>query len=165
MLLLDLADACRKSGLPVVEQTGWRTRGHGPMSGVRTILAHHTAGPGTGELPSLGTVRDGRPGLEGPLSQLMLARSGTVHVIAAGECWHAGNVAVPTTQSNPWSLGIEAEHDGVSPWPAAQYAAYVRLCAALCAHYRLGADRVMGHKEVAVPAGRKSDPNFQDGVR
>lgn len=160
MMLTDLATACRKSGLPVVELPGWATRGHGPMSSVRSIICHHTAGPKAGELPSLGTVRDGRPGLEGPLAQLMLGRSGTVYVVAAGLCWHAGVVFDPATQDNGHAIGVEAEATGVDPWPSVQYAAYVRLCAALADHYGLAASAVVGHKEVASPRGRKSDPDF-----
>ena len=41
--LTDLADAVRSSGLTVVEVPGWKTRGHGPMSDVLGIVAHHTA--------------------------------------------------------------------------------------------------------------------------
>lgn len=158
--LLDLADAARASGLPVVETDGWRTRGHGPMEGVRTILCHHTAGPAEGDMPSLGVVTNGRPDLPGPLCNLALARSGTVYVVAAGTAWHAGEVAVPTTQSNVWAVGIEAEATGVDPWPPRQYDAYVALCRALIDQYGLSPARVLGHKEVAVPPGRKIDPNF-----
>lgn len=162
--LTDLADACRKSGLRVVEVSGWQTRGHGPMSTVETIVAHHTATPKTapGDYPSLRIVRDGRPGLPGPLAQLGLGRDGTVYVIAAGVSYHAGETW--TVAQNNWhAIGIEAEHDGLSAWPADQYAAYARLCKALCQHYRLAPSDVRGHKEVAAPAGRKIDPNFDMG--
>lgn len=159
MLITDLAAACRSTGLDVVEEPGWLTRGHGPMSGIQSIICHHTAGPKTGELPSLATVRDGRPDLAGPLAQLMLGRSGTVYVIAAGLCWHAG-VVFEAWQSNAYAIGIEAEATGVDPWPPVQYEAYARLCAGLARWYRLPLPRVLGHKEVASPLGRKSDPNF-----
>jgi hypothetical protein len=161
-MLVDLATAVRAAGLPVIERFGWLTRGHGQMLGVRTIVCHHTAGPPTGESPSLGVVENGRPGLEGPLAHLFLSRSGAVYIVAAGLCWHAGVVRVPITQGNEWSIGIEAEADGVSPWPPVQYAAYVRLCRALCDFYGLGYDRVMGHKEVCAPVGRKIDPAPMD---
>ena len=155
--LLDLADACRKSGLKVVEVNGWKTRGHGPMSAVRSILAHHTATSlrATGDYPSLGIVKDGRPDLPGPLSQLGLGRSGTVYVIAAGQSWHAGRVIDPRAE-NHCSIGIEAEHDGISPWPEVTYRAYVRLVAALTRHYGVP---VWGHKEMNRADG-KIDPNF-----
>lgn len=158
-MLTDLADACRATGLSVVETPGWKTRGHGPMTNVQTILCHHTAGPKNGELPSLATVRDGRPDLAGPLAHLMLGRSGTVYVIAAGLCWHAG-VVFESSQANEHAIGIEAEATGVDPWPLVQYDAYARLTAGLAKHYGLSVARVLGHKEVACPLGRKSDPNF-----
>jgi hypothetical protein len=159
--LLDLADACRASGLTVVEEPGWTGRGHGPMStgAPEAIICHHTAGPATGESPSLGVVINGRADLPGPLAQLFLSRSGVVHVVAAGLAYHAGAV-FETYQSNAYAIGIEAEATGVDPWPAGQYDAYRRLCAALCAHYGLPVARVLGHKEVAAPLGRKIDPNF-----
>lgn len=159
MWLTDLGDAARKSGLPVVEVPGWKTHGHGEMSGVRTIVPHHTAGPATGEYPSMTVVREGRPGLDGPLAQLGLGRSGTVYVIAAGVCWHAG-VVFSSDQDNYHAIGIEAEATGTATWPRVQYEAYARLCKALCDHYKLPYDRILGHKEIAKPLGRKIDPNF-----
>jgi hypothetical protein len=130
------------------------------MSGVASIIPHHTAGPATGEAPSLGVVQNGRTGLPGPLSQLVLGRSGTVYVVAAGLAYHAG-LTFEIWQSNAWSIGIEAEATGTSTWPSVQYDAYVRLCRALADHYRVPYSRVMGHKEVASPRGRKVDPNFE----
>lgn len=161
MLLTDLADAARKSGLKVVEVDGWRTRGHGQMTAIETIVPHHTATSkaAAGDYPSLRIVRDGRPDLPGPLAQLGLGRSGTVYVIAAGVAYHAG-ATFERRQDNWHAIGIEAEHDGISPWPAAQVDAYARLCAALVEHYDLSVDRVQGHKEIASPLGRKIDPNF-----
>lgn len=160
MWLTDLADACRRSGLRVVEQPGWKTRGHAAFSGSpQTIMCHHTAGPRNGEAPSLGVVTNGRPGLAGPLSQLVLGRSGTVYVVAAGVAWHAGNTRT-AAEGNYRAIGIEAEATGVDPWPAVQYDAYVRLCRALIDHYGLAPANVVGHKEAAVPRGRKIDPNF-----
>lgn len=160
MMLTDLAFACRRSGLDVREVAGWQSRGHGGMSGVRSVICHHTAGPRTGDSPSLGVVVNGRSDLPGPLAQLFLSRSGVVHVVAAGLAYHAGVVFDPAVQGNAWAIGIEAEATGVDPWPPVQYAAYARLCRALIEHYRLPVAAVLGHKEVASPRGRKVDPNF-----
>ena len=161
MILSNLATVCRASGLPVEEVDGWKTRGHGSFESLEAIVAHHTGTPRTvpGDYPTLKTVRDGRPGLDGPLSQLGLGRSGKVYVIAAGVAWHAG-VVFEEWQNNWHSLGIEAEHDGVSAWPAVQYAAYVRLCWTLADAYDVPVSRVVGHKEIAKPLGRKPDPTF-----
>ena len=163
MRLLDLADVARKSGLRVVEVPGWQTRGTEMAAGSPgTIVAHHTATSrlAAGDLPTLGILKSGRSDLTGPLCNLALGRSGTVYVVAAGRANHAGRT-FKLRQSNSHSLGIEAEHDGVSPWPAEQYAAYVALCATLRDAY--GAAPVEGHKEIAAPLGRKTDPNFGMG--
>ncbi len=162
MHLTDLAAACRKSGLKVVEVDGWESRGHGGFSRVDSIICHHTAGPRTGNMPSLNVCTHGRAGLSGPLCNLGLGRDGTVYVIAAGVGWHAGNVR-SSIHSNSHAIGIEAEATGVTTWPKSQVEAYAKLCAALVAHYGLSTARVLGHKEVCNPAGRKIDPNFDMG--
>lgn len=164
MILTDLADAARKSGLKVIELNGWRSRGHGELVAVRTIVVHHTATSAAvpGNYPSLGIVRDGRKDLAGPLANLGLGRDGTVYVIAAGLAWHAGEVR-ERDYGNAYSIGIEAEHNGVGKWTTKQYDAYVRLCAALVKHYGLSVSDVRGHKEVCAPVGRKVDPNFDMG--
>ncbi|CAF3060211.1 unnamed protein product, partial [Rotaria sp. Silwood2] len=89
MMLIDLANILRKANLTVVEVDGWKTRGHGEMNSVKSIILHHTAGPATGDFPSLNIVRDGRPDLTGPLAQLGLGRTGSWDGIAAGRCCHA----------------------------------------------------------------------------
>lgn len=163
MRVPELADVLRGAGLAVVETPGWQTRDHGPLSGVKTIVCHHTAGPATGEYPSLAVVRDGRPGLAGPLAQLGLGRSGTWYCISAGKAWHAGEV-LKSDYGNDWSIGIEAEATGRggvdTDWPDVQMQSYAAGCRALIDHYGLDSARVLGHKEVCSPPGRKSDPNF-----
>lgn len=165
--LTQLAEVARRTGYPVTEVSGWKGRGHGPQPAVRGIVCHHTAGAtGGGDYPSLGVVRDGRPGLDGPLSQFGLGRSGRIYVVAAGRCWHnAPSTSPDHTNSN--SLGIEAENDGRQSWPDVQLDAYKRLCAELCKEFGLPASRVKGHKEVNT---QKPDPHsvnmkgFRDDV-
>ncbi|WP_433519029.1 peptidoglycan recognition protein family protein [Nonomuraea sp. CA-143628] len=151
--LTQLADVARRTGYPVTEVPGWKTRGHGSQPAVRGIVAHHTAGR-----DDLHVVRDGRPGLDGPLSQFWLKHDGTIYVVAAGKCWHnAPSTSANHTNSN--ALGIEAENNGREPWPAVQLDAYKRLCAELCREFGLPATRVKGHKEVQ-PG--KPDPHSLD---
>lgn len=154
MMLTDLADVLRSAGLTVVEEPGWKVRGHGPMVDVRTIICHHTGGT-----KDLRVIIDGRPGLDGPLAQCWLARDGVWHVVAAGLCWHAG-VSRDPSYTNSHAIGIEAEATGVDPWPPVQYDSYVRGAAALSRHYDVRIDHVLGHKETCAPVGRKTDPNF-----
>lgn len=148
-----LADVARRTGFPVTEVAGWRTRGHGPQPAVRGVVAHHTAGQtGGGDYPTLAVVRDGYAGLPGPLSQFGLGRSGRIYVIAAGRCYHNAPSTSPNhTNSN--SLGIEAENDGSQPWPADQLRAYYALCGELCREFNLPVSAVMGHKEVNTGKG------------
>lgn len=168
MYLTDLATACRKSGLPVVEVAGWKTRGKGPFVSVSHVVPHHTATSASAyedaNYPSLNLVVDGRDldgdgDIDGPLANLGLGRDGTVYVIAAGYANHAG-VVRQANMGNAYTIGIEAEHDGISPWPVELVLAYAKLCKALCDHYGVPYSRVLGHKEVCSPAGRKTDPNF-----
>ena len=158
-----LADVLRAAGLKVVEQPGWKDRGRGAMGSVKGVLCHHTASRSKANAPSLGIVQDGRADLPGPLSQLVLGRDGTWFVVAAGRCNHAGKGAWQgVTAGNTSLIGIEAENagDGSEPWPAEQMDSYARGCAAILLH--IGADDVMcaGHKEFALPRGRKIDPSF-----
>lgn len=160
--LTNLADVARSAGLNVIEVQGWKTRGHGAMSGVRTVVPHHTAGAASGDMPSLGVVVNGRAGLAGPLSHFALARSGTVYVVAAGQAWHTGDVLNPSW-GNQYAIGIEAEATGLGPWPEVQLDAFARLCAALVKEFGLQVQDVRAHKEICRPVGRKIDPNFDMG--
>ena len=148
--LTQLADVARRTGYPVTEVPGWKTRGHGPQPEVDGVVCHHTAG-----WNDMHVVRDGRPGLEGPLSQIWLRRDAAIFIVAAGRCWHnAPSLSLGHMNSN--SIGIEAENDGKAPWPAVQLDSYRKLCAELCKEFRLPASVVKGHKEVNAS---KPDPH------
>ncbi|CAF1500180.1 unnamed protein product [Rotaria sp. Silwood1] len=167
LMVTNLATILRNAGLNVVEVAGWTTRGHGQMTSVKSIVVHHTAGPASGDMPSLNFIRDGSTSLRGPLSQLALGRTGTWYVVAAGLCYHAGVVTDSSLYSNANAIGIEAEGTGVpstntghTHWPEAQWQSYVRGVRALKNAFNVPTSRVKGHKEVASPLGRKIDPNF-----
>lgn len=158
-----IPQVCRQFGLTVVETDGWQSRGSATFD-PQGVIAHWTAGPRTGEMPSLRILRDGRPDLDGPLAQVGLGRSGTVYVIASGRANHAGRgLWMRTLDSNTELLGIEAENSGPGDdWPHVQLAAYDRLEAALL--YGIGRDSryLAGHFEYALPHGRKPDPSTID---
>ncbi len=167
LMVTNLADILRDAGLNVTEVDGWKTRAHGPLTAIRSIICHHTAGPSTGDYPSLPIVRDGRPDLPGPLAQLGLGRSGTWFAIASGLAYHAGVVTDPTLYSNEYAIGVEAEGTGIPAtdsghiyWPEVQWQSYVRGVRALKNAFNVSTVHVKGHKEVASPLGRKIDPNF-----
>lgn len=151
------------AGLKVAEQPGWQTRGRGDIGPVRGVICHHTAGAKTGVMPSLGIVTNGRADLPGPLSQLCLGRDGTFFVVAAGRANHAGagNWQGITTGNSSF-IGIEAENTGqvTDLWPAIQLDAYRRGVAAILTKLKANAIMCCGHKEYALPVGRKPDPIF-----
>jgi N-acetyl-anhydromuramyl-L-alanine amidase AmpD len=154
------------AGLRVAEVPGWKTRGT-DMGTVKGVICHHTAGRKDGIMPSLDIVTNGRPNLSGPLSQLCLGRDGTFFVVAAGRANHAG---VGNWQGfatgNSSFIGIEAENTGqttgpnADPWPAVQLDAYRRGVAAILTKIKADAIMCCGHREYALPIGRKPDPTF-----
>ena len=161
--LLWLPDVLRAAGLQVEEVPGWQSRGHGDVRQIVGVMCHHTCGPLHGDIDDLHVLIDGRSDLPGPLCELGLARSGKFFVVAAGKPWHAGaGVWQGVTDGNGCFIGIEAENTGLSndPWPAVQMDAYKRGVAALLKHIGAQPGMCCGHKEYALPHGRKDDPDF-----
>ena len=74
----------------------------------------------------------------------------------------AGGLTAGERQCPRHGIGIEAENTGAESdtWPAVQIDAYQRGCAAILRHIGRGAEFCCGHKEYALPKGRKQDPNF-----
>lgn len=149
-------------GLNVQERINWQNRGRPYNFYPRAIMCHHTAsGSMSGNFASENVVVNGRSDLSGPLCHILLGRDGTVKLIAAGYANHAGyggpRAGIPANQGNTYSIGIEAENNGVGePWSKAQLNAYYRLCAALLQW--IGSNdvsKVIGHKEWT---SRKIDP-------
>ncbi len=162
-----LAADLRAAGLDVREIDGWQTRARpGPFSPLG-VLIHDTGVPTrSGDAPSLQTCIDGRNDLPGPLCQLLIARSAAVYVIAGGRCNHAGEGAmpptIPTNAGNSLLAGIELENtgNGTEPWPTAQVRAAQIATAVILRKAGPAAPtaRVWGHREYALPRGRKPDP-------
>jgi hypothetical protein len=150
-------DKLREYGVNVVAVAGWQTRGSETFT-PKVVIAHHTAGPNTGDAPSLNLCINGRHDLPGPLCQIVLGRTGTAYIIASGRANHAGAGGWNAVTGNTNSFGVEAENTGRGdePWPTAQLEAYYRVCAALLDG--IGRDQlwVCGHKEWA--PRRKIDP-------
>ena len=151
-----LPDTLRAHGLTVHETPGWQNRGSSTLN-PSGVVCHHTASAAGSDHPALGTVINGRPDLNGPLCNVLLARNGDCYIIAAGTANHAGTGGWRGLTGNSSVLGIEAETHGVGePWPAHQIDAYVRLCAAMCDGGGFTPDTVCYHREWAPT--RKPDP-------
>lgn len=159
-----LAVQLRAAGLKVVEVAGWQNRGRAEFGPARGVLMHHTATPkGATNMPTLNTLIRGRADLPGPLANLGVGRDGTFYVVAAGRANHAGRgLWHGVVNGNSSLIGIEAENSGLpdNPWPAIQMDALARGVAALCRFIPVPATMVAGHKEYALPKGRKPDPSF-----
>lgn len=158
-----LPAALETAGLKVARVDGWESRGRGDVGDTCGVICHHTAGPKVGNMPSLTTLIQGRSDLPGPLAQLGLGRDGTYYVIAAGRANHAGTGSWQgVTAGNSQFIGIEAENTGKpdDSWPDVQMDAYHRGVGAILRHLNRPADFCAGHKEYALPAGRKTDPDF-----
>jgi AmpD protein len=60
---------------------------------------------------------------------------------------------------NDFSVGIELIGDGEHDFTARQYATLARLCRDLMRAYpQITPRRIVGHSQIAIPHGRKSDP-------
>lgn len=155
-----IADKIREYGVKVVEVSGWQTRGSSTFN-PKGVVAHHTASRQGSDAPALGIVTRGRSDLPGPLSQILLSRSGIAYVVAAGRANHAGTGGFRGLSGNTSVFGIEAENDGVGEtWSDQQLDAYYKVCAALLEGIDRDSSWVCGHKEWA--PRRKIDPNAID---
>ncbi len=143
-----LARALAARGLTVEVVPGWQTRGSSAFH-PKGAVCHWTAGPRTGDRPSLKVVRDGRADLPGPLANVFLARSGVAIVVTAGRANHAGVGGARGLEGNSQVFGTEAESAGDGDWTDAQRWAYPRINAAYCDLAGFGPDFVFGHNEWA----------------
>lgn len=157
---LFLPDLLRAFGVEVREFQAWRDRGHGDFNQIWGVVAHHTAGNNTP--PSL--IAYGHSALWGLLSQIHLDRNGIATIVGAGHAYHAGMGSWPgiaTNAANQVTIGIEANSDGVTPWPPHMLDVYYRICAAICWYLGHSSLRTIGHKEWAGEYG-KWDPGGID---
>jgi hypothetical protein len=163
-----LADVLRAAGCRVVEEDGWKTRGRDGAFDPEAVMLHHDASPAGETSGGVDVIRDGRPGLEGPLSQLWLSFDGTWHVVAAGRANHAGEGGpwgrIARDQGNRDSIGIETDHTTDEQWSDPQRSEALRgvhaLCQALGITTRAVIDQtVCAHKEYT---DRKVDPDPMD---
>jgi hypothetical protein len=158
MRLLWLPGVLRAAGCSVWEMPGWQGRGR-DMTRLLGLVGHDTVTPSRTWTVSRvdALLRNGRPGVPGPLSQTGMDWNGTWRIIAAGRSNHNGY--------GYWgndSIGCEVYCGGglpgdIEPWNAAQRASFVRGSAAILRHLRMNpADHLRGHKET--DPRRKIDP-------
>lgn len=157
-----LPEVLRAFGVKVVEAPSWKEIGHGDFGAIQGILVHHIGSnkyhwSNIQNHPSLGLC-----------SQIHLSREGVATLVGAGIAWHGGVGSYPgwpTNDINRVSIGIEAESDGVSPWPAAEMDAYYRICAAILWFLgkRATPQTLLAHWEYSRNAQGKWDPGAGNG--
>jgi LysM repeat protein len=156
-----MADALRHNGLQVREVEGWKHRGRPGTFAPRGVVFHHTASRALGgNAPSLDGLTKGRPGIHGPMSNILIARDSTVIVIAAGKANHAGKGGpfrnIPRDSANAFTLGVEVENSGVGEkWEPDLLQTADVVFATLLLGLRRSPAWLIGHKEWT---DRKIDP-------
>jgi len=166
---MNLVRVLRDAGLTVRDER--RSSAPGPFAPIG-VMNHHTAGPKTGDAPSLAFIKRGTSTVPGPLTQVLIGRSGTCYVVADGRAHHGGggssvvlaetrkNIApsgtaysrglAQDTDGNTHYVGIEIENagDGKDIYPTAQRIAVIKANAAiLLALGHPHANRSIAHKE------------------
>jgi len=162
-----LADVLRGAGLAVREDAGWKTRGRDAFY-PQGVVCHATAGGQKQTNDSAYSLLvNGRPGLSGPISQVMVERgTGVWRPVASGASNH-----VTTGKGGPFKglhgnrelLGIEYHHDNLGePWTEAALDGYARGVAAICRRLGIGVSKVVLHREHQ--PGEKSDTTFNGDI-
>jgi hypothetical protein len=135
-------------------------KGRGETAVIAGIVLHDTDGPAVSNAPSLGILTKGRPDLPGPLAHILIGRDGSAYQITSFRQWisHIGRAApwLGVELANRNTIAVYIESDGKGFYPEAQLASARAIVRALMAAY--GTRIVVGHKEVAIPRGRKRDP-------
>lgn len=154
-------------------EPGWERAGNGLRANYEFANVHHTATPTslTRPFPTQALLRDGRPGLDGPLCNeagpACTVEQPRIHVIAANPANHAGasraSGPVPALSLyNPRARGLEIDYAGSVPMLAGQlYTAHLwaRANADVLAGGNL--EHVRGHAETSVTG--KWDPGYAPG--
>lgn len=95
-------------------------------------------------------------------AHFLIERSGEMNQFVSifDRAWHAGVSSHQGQQTcNDYSVGIELEGCDSLPFTAAQYQSLVQLTDLLMHVFpALTKERIVSHAEIALPAGRKTDP-------
>lgn len=134
---------------------------------IDTVVLHHTASNNTAA--DLATLRSRSAEVS---AHYLIGRDGKIYQLVKDgkKAWHAGVSALRGDASpsvNARSIGIEITNagDGKTPFTQSQYRALEKLVPWLMKTYKVPLKNLVGHKDVALPHGRKIDPaeNFDFG--
>jgi hypothetical protein len=164
--LTSLADWLRAAGCNVTEYSGWQTRARssgGYASGRPWgVMWHHTASQ-TSPQNDASYMCNGSS--DRPIANLLIARDGSVWVLAAGctntngkgNGWKWSRGTVPADSMNSYAIGMEIANSGVGEaYPQVQIDAAFAASVAIVKALGLDAGDVCQHYNYA--PGRKIDP-------
>lgn len=143
----------------------WNLWGMGDFGAIQGVFWHHTGARNTSA-----EYIARNAGLGGALSsQLHTAPNGLQTLCGAGIAYHAGKGwghGWPTNNANPFSIGIEMQHNGTDPWPEAQLDSTRRVTAVILWYLgkRATVATMIGHWEYSMQAQGKWDPGKGNGV-
>jgi hypothetical protein len=144
-----------------------RSPNHEPREqAITAIVAHHGGGTAAGDLAWLCNPASKVS------SHYYVTRAADIYQLVDDNqvAWHAGRSALAGAPDvNAFSIGIELEHTTEpeviaaghprhTDWPAAQLEALAWLCREKMDAYHIPTSKVVSHRAVALPRGRKVDP-------
>jgi hypothetical protein len=150
--------------LPSIDTTSYHSSNSDPRTtAINCLVLHHGAGTRKSDLATLCSASSRVS------AHYYVCRDGTIYQLVPDSrvAWHAGVSALNgRTDCNEFSLGIETEHTTdpkAGPvhhdWPQAQLASLAWLCQIKMAQYGIPTNRIVSHRAVALPIGRKTDPH------
>jgi|LSQX01.2.fsa_nt_gb N-acetyl-anhydromuramyl-L-alanine amidase AmpD len=125
------------------------------------IILHHTGGAEAGDLAWLTNPTSGVS------ADFLITRGGVIYKLNPDltifYTYHAGvseldGCAQKNGSINISTIGIEMSHRIEEDWPAAQVEACAKLCWWLEASGKVTRHKIVSHRAVAKPRGRKNDP-------
>lgn len=125
------------------------------------IVLHHTGGREAGDLAWLTNPTSGVS------ADFLITRSGIIYKLNPNltvfYTYHAGvsqldGCVQKNNSINISTYGIEMSHTIDQDWPDAQVKSCAELCAWLEQQGKVSRHKIVSHREVALPAGRKIDP-------
>jgi N-acetylmuramoyl-L-alanine amidase len=123
----------------------------------RLIVIHHTQTP---DVAKAMRILRNNAGESRVSAHYLIAADGRIWQLVADDqrAWHAGRGRwAGLDDLNSFSLGIELDNDGVSPFPAVQIDALLRLLEDIVYRDHIDRSQVVGHGDIAL--GRKTDPS------
>jgi hypothetical protein len=157
---------------PQIDSTTWRKdtilpvgRGYGVRSGKPTAIVIHTTNNSRRDTAFRGEAEWLQKSVA-VSSHYLVGKAGQIAQILHPdlEAWHAGGKQQDGTWTaqaafaNDHSIGIEAHVSVGEAWTTEQRRALTWLCKWLMSLYAIDASMVETHRKVALPVGRKTDP-------